>query len=134
MLRRTLIALLFLIPLGFTGCGSGNPHLHGKVTFTDGTPLDKGSVCFLKEGYLARGQIKSDGSYEVGSLEENDGLPPGTYQVYIDGATVEDTRSPTGTSPMLDADMTKPETSGLTVTVPVDNGTLDITVKKPKKK
>jgi hypothetical protein len=51
---------------------------------------------FLKEGYMARGSIQSDGSYTVGSLTENDGLPDGEYQVYIEGAEVEDPQSPSG--------------------------------------
>lgn len=36
--------------------------------------------------HMACGKIDSDGSYVLGSLDQKDGLPPGTYQAYISDA------------------------------------------------
>lgn len=91
-----------------------------------------GTVCFLREGYLARGIIHPDGSYVVGSEAATDGLPAGTYQVYIDGAAVEDPTAPSGMALQIDEKLTRPDTSELTVTVPVSGGRFDITVFPPE--
>jgi len=69
------------------GCGNGNVGLKGKVTFSDdGSPLTTGTVAFRKDGKVAYGTLKADGTYVVGFEKEADGLPPGRYQVYISGA------------------------------------------------
>jgi hypothetical protein len=68
------------------GC-SHNVKTTGKVTFSDdGTPLTEGTVVFETAGYLARGRLNQDGTYHLGSFSERDGLPTGTYNVYITGA------------------------------------------------
>jgi hypothetical protein len=54
---------------------------------TDGTPLARGEVIFERDVFSARGDIQPDGSYVMGSLQANDGLPKGEYVVYIRGAT-----------------------------------------------
>ena len=71
-----------------TGCG--DPKVTGKVTFPDGTPLTKGQVMFQKEGFIASGDIQKDGTYSAGKLKDGDGLSPGTYQVFISGASTYD--------------------------------------------
>lgn len=114
-----------------SGCGS-QEQLRGRVTFEDGSPLELGTVCFLREGYLARGIIQPDGSYVVGSEAASDGLPAGTYQVYIDGAAVEDPTAPGGMAWKIDEKLTHPDTSELTVTVPVPGGRFDLTVSPPE--
>jgi len=67
------------------GCGS-NVKVTGKVTFEDGQPLAKGRVCFQTDKFFADGPIQKDGTYTLGSVGENTGLPKGTYQVFIAGA------------------------------------------------
>lgn len=127
------LAIAWCLCLGLTllsGCGSQD-QLRGRVTFEDGSPLEMGTVCFLREGYLARGTIQPDGTYVVGSETASDGLPAGTYQVYIDGAAVEDPTDPSGMALQIDEKLTRPDTSGLTVTVPVSGGRFDITVSPP---
>ncbi|MDR1494193.1 MAG: YgdI/YgdR family lipoprotein, partial [Planctomycetaceae bacterium] len=74
-------ACLFL-----AGCGSNQVPLGGKVTFQDGKPLKTGVVCFSTGTFMAEGRLNENGEYTVGSLKDNDGLPPGTYKVYIQGA------------------------------------------------
>lgn len=68
------------------GCGQ-NVSVKGKVKLTDGTPVGRGQVVFENAQFSARGDIKDDGSYVLGSLKADDGLPPGEYTVYITGAT-----------------------------------------------
>ena len=68
------------------GCGK-NVKVTGKVTFEDGTPLTMGRVCFQTETMFADGPLREDGTYTLGSLGENTGLPRGNYQVFITGAT-----------------------------------------------
>jgi len=77
-----LLSCLFL----FTGC-SDKVQVKGKVTLSDGNPVGIGHVVFDKGDFAARGEIKSDGSYTMGSLKATDGLPKGEYTVYITGAT-----------------------------------------------
>jgi len=81
-----LLAFLLCLVVIFTGC-SDNVKVKGKVTLTDGTPLALGEVIFERDTFSARGDIKSDGTYVMGTLKENDGVPKGEYVVYIRGAT-----------------------------------------------
>lgn len=115
--------------LGVIGCGGSNRPLSGRVTFEDGSPLSEGTVCLLKDGYLARGAISPDGTFRVGSTDDSDGLEPGTYQVYIDGASVEDPKASSGMRSLIDEKLSNPETSELTHRVPEDGDTLNIIVK-----
>jgi hypothetical protein len=131
-MKNTLFCLIFTSLLIFAGCGNNHVGLSGKVTFTDGTPLTVGEVCFVTDTFAAYGTLKNDGTYVVGSISENDGLPKGNYHVYIAGAikvNAEETES------LIDEKYGNRETSGLTVEVPTPNGKFDITVEpNPKTK
>ena len=81
MYKYHSLFIAFVI-LAFVGC-SQNVKLGGKVTFPDGEPLTSGMIIFSNDDFLARAEIRSDGTYDVGSLAQKDGLPPGTYRVYI---------------------------------------------------
>ena len=85
----------FLLLLFVVGCG-GNPTVSGRVTFTDGTPLDHGEVLFETPNLLAKGNIQSDGTYTMYTGELK-GVPRGTYAVSIGG--FQDTMIPPGNSP-----------------------------------
>jgi hypothetical protein len=121
---------LFLILLLVTGCNK-NVAVTGTVTFSDdGSPVPIGTVCFLSESNstLSRGTLNSNGTYKVGTLSSADGLPPGKYNIYLDGA-----RKLTGTKKvpdvtfgtidipifeeLVDPKFCRQETSGLTVEV-----------------
>jgi len=134
MMKKLLSLPLFLIIVAAAGCG--DPTVTGKVTFPDGTPLTKGQVMFQKEGFVASGNIRSDGTYSAGKLKDGDGLPPGKYQVFITGTSVLGGAgsSPSTMSPqrnLINIKYTAPNTSGLTVEV---NGKTEfnITVEPPK--
>lgn len=79
--KRILIAMILFMTV--SGC-SHYVKVGGKITFSeDGSPLTKGTVCFQSDTHMARGVLKSDGTYTVDSVTKNDGLPAGTYQVFI---------------------------------------------------
>lgn len=70
----------------FVGC-SDKVRMAGKVTFSDdGTPVPVGTVFFENDTFMARGTIRSDGTFSVSSTSHNDGLPPGKYRVSINEA------------------------------------------------
>jgi len=93
---RSLFALLVLA--GVSGCGNGLVPLRGTITFSDdGSPLTMGIILFDNGNTTAKGIIKPDGTYVVGSLTQNDGLAPGLYQVSIQAMVA----APSGTAPMM---------------------------------
>ena len=99
-MKLKLTALLIL--LFCVGCGKNVP-LRGKVLDQDGNPITIGVVNFVSEKGLSRAKIQSDGSYKVGTLKATDGLPPGTYKVYVSGAEVPIDSSPSQGPQQLDS-------------------------------
>lgn len=88
-MKHFVPCLMALVLLLMVGCDE-KVGLGGKVTFSDdNSPLATGTVCFETSTFLARGTIKPDGTYVVGSVSEKDGIPPGKYKVYVSGATKE---------------------------------------------
>ena len=85
MNKRMMGLVVVLVILCSAGC-SKNARVSGKVTFPDGSPLTVGIVTFETETYVATGPLKEDGTYTIGSLSDRDGLPRGSYKVYIAGA------------------------------------------------
>lgn len=134
-MKKLLTVFVFVL---LAGCSS-NVSLTGRVTFSDNNePLTEGTVYFTTEQYLAHGVIQPDGTYKIGSLSNNDGIPPNTYQVFITGANRETGKFIEGTAilePMIDDKFTSASTSGLTFDVSRKNRKFDFTVdryKKPK--
>ena len=83
---RTVAAASLLL-LGAAGCGSKLVPVKGKVTYPDGKPLAEGMVVFESKGegkaVTARGEIQSDGRYQLSTHRPGDGVPPGKYQVLV---------------------------------------------------
>ncbi|MDR1960374.1 MAG: hypothetical protein LBQ54_15285, partial [Planctomycetaceae bacterium] len=75
-MSRFVCFILLCAVLGMTaGCGSKNQKVSGKVTFTDGSPLTTGIVCFVAEdGSTGRGEIVLDGTYVMGFESEKNGI------------------------------------------------------------
>ncbi|MDR1480715.1 MAG: carboxypeptidase-like regulatory domain-containing protein [Planctomycetaceae bacterium] len=127
------IALL-LVCVCFCGCGNGNQQLSGKVTFPDGSPLNVGIVCFenAETNKMARGELNENGVYVVGFESEKNGIPKGTYKVFITGAILEKgINEKTGlpvTEPQIAAKYSNKSTSGLTFTADGKTKTFDIVV------
>ncbi|MDO5553076.1 MAG: hypothetical protein Q4G68_04895 [Planctomycetia bacterium] len=89
MYRITGIILLSCLLLA--GC-SGKQKVTGHVTFDDGSPVPRGTLYFTSDSYAGRANLNPDGTYDVSSISEKDGLPHGTYKVYIVGAFESDQR------------------------------------------
>ena len=121
-------ALLFFALLFVAGCGSGHVQLGGTVTFDDGTPLTTGAVIFATEAFMASGRIDSQGNFVIGSLGVRDGLPPGTYKVYISGATEENPRADGGMWSHIDPTYGCFSSTPLTSDIPAPRNTFDIVV------
>ena len=134
--------LFLLMSLCVLGCGNGNVGLSGKVTFSDdGAPLTVGTVWFTTNSFLARGNIDENGIYRVGSRSEKDGLPPGTYRVYISGAVKEGSAGNRGgmgggmggnVVPLIDPKFTNAKSSGIEVEVTSSLKNFDFAVDRAK--
>jgi hypothetical protein len=79
---------LALILLALAGCKGGKFSVKGQLQWEDGRPLTELAgfeVMFnsfeLKK--LARGTIKDDGTFELGTESESDGVIPGEYVVTV---------------------------------------------------
>jgi hypothetical protein len=141
-MKIRIVLFWLLVILAVSGCGK-NVGLSGKVTFSDdNSPLTFGEVCFRTDTFLARGKLKKNGTYTVGSLTETDGIPPGIYQVYITGAVNEiglvnigTNKETTLVEQLIDEKYGNPEKSGLTVEIKKTT-TFNIQVDRyiPKKK
>jgi len=137
MKQYTFFMLSLLICLVAIGCGK-NYRLTGKVTFDDGEPATNGTVILQTGNFVARGEIKPDGSYIVSSEGTNDGLPSGEYKVSVQGIF----RAPPPAAPgqmmpplpvlVCDPKYTDPETSGLTCKVPAPGNKFDIVLERRK--
>jgi len=80
-----ILTLLFVASvLVVSGCG-GRCQVTGKVTFSDGTPLTFGTVTFSNDTTMCKGDVQEDGTYRMRTFKPGDGVPPGTYKIYITG-------------------------------------------------
>ncbi|MDR1480373.1 MAG: hypothetical protein LBJ00_15665 [Planctomycetaceae bacterium] len=129
-MKKNIFCLALMVLSVFAGCNSAKVELSGKVTYTDGTPLTVGEVCFETDTYMARGSLKADGTYTVGSFSEKDGLPKGTYRVYISGADklVAESDGMQLPQSLIDEKYRQSTTSGLMVNVPTIDGKYNIKV------
>jgi hypothetical protein len=116
-----------------SGC-SGNYPLKGRVTFSDdGAPLETGFVNFENEKGFARGELKKNGNYQVGFVGEKDGIPPGTYKVYISGTTIEDPTDRNKVIMLVDSRQCRADTSGWILTIDGSVRVYDFKVDRPPK-
>ena len=131
--------MLTIVIILTAGC-SDKVSVTGTVKYSGGEPLTKGSVFFRNaEGTRAyQGALKPDGSFALGEIEDGDGIPPGTYSVWIAGANTTDyVRDAAGNlgkqtqSVLIDPKYESPETSELTYTINKSRMRLEITVERP---
>jgi len=92
--RRWAAVATACLLLGLTGCGPRMYPVRGTVTLEDGSPLTRGLVIFERvEGgppLTARGDIRSDGRYELSTETPGDGVPAGRYRVSINPLDTSD--------------------------------------------
>jgi len=79
---RSLSFLVSLLLFSLVGC-SGNVTTIGTVKFTDGTPLSEGQIIYQNDLHEFLSVIKPDGTYSIWGVREGDGIPPGTYSVFL---------------------------------------------------
>jgi hypothetical protein len=124
--------------LGFaTGCGGPQP-VRGTVTLEDGTPLTKGMVVFESMAgdnkITARGDIRPDGTFQLGTYKPGDGVPPGKYRVLIAPRDdMEDIDSPNRKPLAFDRRYSDFKTSGLEFEVKPGSNDFPIRVTRPGK-
>ena len=128
--NHLMIVALSLLLMQLAGCSSGTVPLSGKVVFSDdGAPVPIGTVCFSDGKSASRGTIKEDGTFVMGFVRMEDGIPPGRYTVYFIGVELpdpaKDQASMDNTSPLIDRKYTKPDTSGLEVEITAATKTME---------
>jgi hypothetical protein len=84
--RTTLFYILFGILIG-AGC-SDKIKISGTVTFSDGEPVNFGSVCFNSNNKTYYGYLDKNGHYSPGELKDGDGVPHGNYNVWLSGTVL----------------------------------------------
>jgi hypothetical protein len=126
-MKYSIFISLTLSLLLFAGCG-GNVGLSGKVVFSDDqSPVPMGTVGLISEAgtFSARGDIQRNGTFVVGSIRANDGLPPGKYRVSVFsqkhvGDTIPDEEGESG-EPIFELlvhpKYGNPDTSGITIEI-----------------
>lgn len=117
------------------GCGDSGPTrypVRGSVTYL-GKPVTGGWVSFTRTDKVekgtpmrpATGELGDDGRYVMKTFGSDDGVMPGEYDVSIvaiDYSKAKASRDPRQPQPFLiPAKYTRPETSGLKVTIPKEN-------------
>lgn len=122
-----------------TGCGQRLHPVEGRVTYADGSPLAGGMVIFqpVTDDLTipsANGEIRSDGSYRLGTNRPGDGALLGKYRVAIQppaspGAS-EDLAVPL--PPLIDPKFRRCEKSGLEFEVKAQKNVFPIQVTRPR--
>lgn len=141
--KTTCLLLLVALLALSAGCGGGvtTVPVSGRVTLDGGDWPRRGILYFAckepAEGYPRRTGIadfEPDGRFTVTSFNKGDGLVPGEYVVNIECWEVPP--SMTGGPPAKSAVPKKYQngaTSGFTLSVPVDAGSLDdVTLDVPR--
>ena len=82
-----ILALLCVATLVVAGGCGGRCKVSGKVTYKDGSPLTYGVVVFANETTQCKGEVNEDGTYEMRTFKPGDGVPPGTYKIYLSNTT-----------------------------------------------
>jgi hypothetical protein len=120
--RRLWITGAALILMAVAGCGGGGTYpVQGKVTYKDGTPVTAGTVVFepasgdLKAS--ARGDIKPDGTFRLGTYSDSDGAPDGHYHVLVVPPAPPEENERRPQRPPIHRKYLSPDTSPLKATV-----------------
>jgi hypothetical protein len=112
---------LALVLLLFVGCQGGKYPVRGELRWEDGQPLKElagFTVTFSSQqlGKSSRGTIKDDGTFELGTDAEADGVLPGQYVVTVTQPHAMPDR-PEKRKPLVDLAYENPERTPLKATV-----------------
>jgi hypothetical protein len=130
--RDAFPCFLLILTVTFIGCG-GRESLHcvrGHVRFSDGSPVSAGMVeCYSVSGAISRqALLDKDGAFQIGSPNGRDGLVAGTHQVLIrpSGDVALLTPQHVQHLPKVHPKYLRFETSGLQITIPVSQSTVEV--------
>jgi len=116
--------------LNITVTHGGNPVV-GKVTFEDGSPLDRGTVMVERQDgkavVAAHGSIEADGRFVLDTDMPGSGVPVGKYRVLVSPPTGDDKEPEEG---VLASKWASFDTSGLELDVKSGKNEFNITVNK----
>jgi len=79
-------AFIWLTMIGAASCGNQTYFpVSGKITHKDGTPVTAGLVIFepVNQKSGARGEIHTDGTFQLGTNNTRDGAMEGEYKVLV---------------------------------------------------
>ena len=84
-LHRRALSTVTTMLLFIVGCGGGGGASRGVVRFTNGQPVQSGSVEFrsLTDGSRYASRIGVDGSFELTDAEGRSRCPPGVHEVVV---------------------------------------------------
>lgn len=127
-MKTALCLLSLVLAVLLPGCSNRHVGVQGRVVYADNEePLECGTVAFTAANFHARGEIKEDGRFTIGSLTDRDGLPPGEYRVYFSGTDlIEGMEENPVVIPRIAKKYTQADTTDLTVTV--EKSTKDLTL------
>ena len=128
--------MLAAVLLSAVGCGSDlDLHpVYGKVLYGDGTPVAGGTVvCELMNATPRRsgnGAIGDDGSFELGTRREGDGLVVGEYSAIVLPPALSEEQSKRQPS-QIHRRYSDPATSGLVFEVSRGDNEIELRVTRP---
>jgi hypothetical protein len=131
--RRTQAASVALALLGVAGCGGVNTYpVRGQVVYKDGAPVTGGTVIFepvdKSAKVSARGDIRPDGSFRLGSYKDSDGAPEGEYHVLVVPPAPPEENERRPAPPPIPRKYRSPDTSPLQLTVTRDGSKNDFRI------
>lgn len=110
---KTLAYLsMSFLSLFLFGCGSSGPiAVKGQVKFEDGKPVSQASIRFVpsgEAGRMATGYTGKDGTFDLTTFNQGDGVIPAEYVVVVSkAASVTMPAPPTTTDPAETARLMK---------------------------
>jgi hypothetical protein len=134
--RLGLVALTCLLTLG---CSNNLQPVRGKVVYKDDSPVTAGIVVceLIVEGEAKRvsanGAIQPDGTFQLGTLRPDDGVPLGRYRVAVMSPPLSDDQVGKGEKPLVDAKFADHAKSGLEIEVKAGKNDVTLTVTRPGK-
>jgi hypothetical protein len=148
LVRRSLALVALscvLLTANLAGCRSKKAEtfqVTGTVKLTDGTPLEGGRLLFRPEGetvYAAKGDVRSDGTFELSTFGIGDGAVAGAHRVMVlppvPEGFMDEPRTTPGTRLAIDLKYQSLRTSPLEFTVePGGENHFDIAVEPLKRR
>ncbi len=139
MFKIQIVLLSALVLVFVSGCSSKVPA-HGTVKFSDGEPLQSGTVYLSNGVHMFQGMIRPDGTFKLGGIRPGDGMPPGKYRAWLANVNgfdylIDETGQKTAQRVekiVVDPKYVSAEHSGLKFDVDKQSPTVDIVVERPK--